>query len=224
MRILLIEDEIKVANFVKKGLQEQSYSVDVASDGLKGQYLAGLNEYDLIILDVLMPKQDGWTTCKNIREDGIKTPILMLTALERTDDKVKGLNLGADDYLSKPFDFKEFLARVRALLRRNSDAKGSVLTIEDLILDTVAHTVKRNDKVIDLTAKEFALLEYLLRNKRKVVTRTQISEKVWGIDFDRGSNVVDAYIKFLRKKIDKGFSKPLIHTIIGMGYILKEQK
>jgi two-component system copper resistance phosphate regulon response regulator CusR len=224
MRILLIEDEIKVANFIKKGLQEQSYNVDVASDGLKGQYLAAQNEYDLIILDVLMPKQDGWITCKNIREDGIKVPILMLTALEQTDDKVKGLNLGADDYLTKPFEFKEFLARVRALLRRNSDAKGILLTIGDLTLDTSAHTVKRDNKELVLTAKEYALLEYLLRNKGRVVTRTQISENVWGIDFDRGSNVVDAYIKFLRKKIDRDFSKPLIHTIVGMGYMLKEEK
>jgi two-component system copper resistance phosphate regulon response regulator CusR len=224
MRILLIEDEIKVANFIKKGLQEQSYNVDVASDGLKGQYLAAQNEYDLIILDVLMPKQDGWITCKNIREDGIKVPILLLTALEQTDDKVKGLNLGADDYLTKPFEFKEFLARVRALLRRNSDAKGIFLTIGDLTLDTSAHTVKRDNKELVLTAKEYALLEYLLRNKGRVVTRTQISENVWGIDFDRGSNVVDAYIKFLRKKIDRDFSKPLIHTIVGMGYMLKEEK
>ncbi len=221
MRILLIEDEIKVANFIKRGLNEHSYNVDIVADGLKGQLNAKQNEYDLIILDVLLPKQDGWMTCKNLREDGIQTPILLLTSLSQTDDKVKGLNLGADDYLTKPFEFKEFLARVRALLRRNNREKNSVLTIDDLTLDPEEHIVKRDNKIIPLTAKEFALLEYLLRNKKKVVSRAQISENIWGMNFDRGSNVVDAYIKFLRQKIDKGFSNTLIHTIVGVGYVLR---
>jgi len=224
MRILVVEDEKKVASFIKKGLQESSYTVDLAADGLKGQLLASQNEYDLIILDVLLPKQDGWTTCRNIREGGIKVPILMLTAMGQTEDKVKGLNIGADDYLTKPFAFPEFLARVRALMRRSIASTQSVLKAADLVLDPNEHSVKRNETVINLTAKEFALLEYLMRNKGRVLSRTQISENIWGIDFDRGSNVVDTYIKFLRQKIDKNFTKPLIHTVVGVGYVLREEK
>ena len=166
MRILLIEDEKKIADFIKKGLKEQAYNIDTAEDGIKGQDLAAMNEYDLIILDILLPKQDGWTTCENIRNDGIKTPILMLTAKSETEDKVKGLNIGADDYLAKPFEFKEFLARVRALLRRNSIEKTDTLSIADLTLNLSEHTVSRDNKKIVLTSKEFGLLEYLLRNKR----------------------------------------------------------
>lgn len=224
MNILLIEDEKKISEFIRKGLKEQSYNVDVAGDGIKGEYLAGINDYDLIILDIMLPKQNGWTTCSNIRQDGIKTPILILTSLGDTEEKVKGLNIGADDYLTKPFEFNEFLARVRALIRRNSSEKQTILSIDDLILDPSEHIVKRDNVDISLTAKEFALLEYLLKNKRRVMTRTQISESVWGLDFDRGSNVVDTYIKFLRQKIDKGFSKPLLHTVIGVGYVLREEK
>jgi|SRR5438876_1050288 len=224
MRILVVEDEKKVASFIKKGLQESSYTVDLAADGLKGQLLASQNEYDLIILDVLLPKQDGWTTCRNIREGGIKVPILMLTAMGQTEDKVKGLNIGADDYLTKPFAFPELLARVRALMRRSIASTQSVLKAADLVLDPNEHSVKRNETVINLTAKEFALLEYLMRNKGRVLSRTQISENIWGIDFDRGSNVVDTYIKFLRQKIDKNFTKPLIHTVVGVGYVLREEK
>jgi two-component system copper resistance phosphate regulon response regulator CusR len=224
MNILLVEDKKKIAEFIRKGLKEQSFNVDVAYDGVRGQFLAETNDYDIIILDILLPKQDGWTTCNKIRGNNIKTPILMLTSLGETEDKVKGLNMGADDYLSKPFEFKEFLARVRALLRRNSSEKNTILKIDDLILDSAEHIVKRNNVLINLTAKEFALLQYLLKNKKRVMTRTQISESVWGLDFDRGSNVVDTYIKFLRQKIDKGFSKPLLHTVIGVGYVLREEK
>ena len=224
MRILLVEDEKKIAEFIKNGLKEQAYNIDIAEDGIKGQDLAAMNEYDLIILDILLPKQDGWTTCENIRKDGIKTPILMLTSKSETEDKVKGLNLGADDYLTKPFEFKEFLARVRALLRRNSNEKTDILSIADLSVNLIEHTVIRNNKKIVLTSKEFGLLEYLLRNKKRVVSRAQISESVWGMDFDGASNVVDSYIKFLRQKIDKRFSKPLIHTVIGVGYVLREEK
>jgi DNA-binding response OmpR family regulator len=224
MNILLIEDEKKIAGFIRKGLKEQSYNVDVASDGVRGQHLASINDYDAIVLDVMLPKQDGWTTCINIREAGIKTPVLMLTSLGETDDKVKGLNIGADDYLTKPFEFKEFLARIRALARRTGAEKQTILKLDDLIMDPSEHIVKRDNVVINLTAKEFALLECLLRNKKRVLTRTQISESVWGLDFDRGSNVVDTYIKFLRQKIDKGFSKPLLHTVIGVGYVLREEK
>jgi two-component system copper resistance phosphate regulon response regulator CusR len=222
VKILVVEDERKVASFIKKGLQEASYSVDVAPDGLKGQLLGSLGEYDLIILDVLLPKQDGWETCRKLREAGIKTPILMLTALGHTEHKVKGLNIGADDYLTKPFEFPEFLARVRALIRRGI-ASPTSLKIADLTLDIDQRTAVRAGKKINLTAKEFALLEYLLRNKGRVMSKTQISEHVWGIDFDRGSNVVETYIKFLRQKIDRGFDKPLIHTVVGMGYVIRIQ-
>ncbi len=224
MSILLIEDEAKIADFIKKGLKEQAYNVDIANDGIKGQELAFQNDYDLIVLDILLPKQDGWQTLKNIREEGIKTPVLMLTALAETEDKVKGLNIGADDYLAKPFEFKEFLARVRALLRRNSSEKTALLSMDTLTMNLEEHSVQREGKKIELTAKEFALLEYLLRNRKKVVSRLQISESVWGMDFDGASNVVDSYIKFLRQKIDKGFSKPLIHTVIGVGYVMREEK
>jgi two-component system copper resistance phosphate regulon response regulator CusR len=223
MRILVIEDEKKLAGFIRKGLVEQSYSVDVACDGLNGQLMANQNDYDLIILDIILPKQDGWITCKRIREDGVQAPILMLTALGETDDKVRGLDSGADDYLTKPFEFAEFLARIRALLRRRQDASEPVLKVDGLVLDPSKHIVQRDGKVVKMTAKEFALLEYLMRNQGRVTSRTQISEHVWNIDFDRKSNVVDVYIKSLRQKIDRGYSKQLIQTVIGVGYVLKEE-
>ena len=223
MYILIIEDEIKVAGFIKKGLEEQSYTVDIARDGINGHKLAVQNEYDVIVLDILLPKQDGWETCRKIREDGINTTILMLTSLDQTEQKVKGLNIGADDYLSKPFEFSEFLARLRALMRRNKSVDSTLLQIADLSLNPAEHTVMRNNKLINLTNREFALLEYLMRNRKRVLSRAQIAEHVWGIDFDRDSNVVDAYIKLLRQKIDKRFSKNLIHTVIGLGYVMKEE-
>ena len=224
MRILVIEDEKKVSDFIKKGLEEQSYVVDTAADGAEGEHLAGYNEYDVIILDVLLPRQDGWVTCRNIRSNGVKTPILMLTSLGETEDKVKGLDLGADDYLTKPFAFDEFLARVRALIRRSGSGETTSYNLADLDMDLLERKVNRAGKDIQLTQKEFALLEYLIRNKKKVMTRTQISEHVWGMDFDTGSNVVDSYIKMLRKKIDKDFSPQLIHTIVGVGYVMREEK
>jgi len=224
MRILVIEDEKKVSDFIKKGLEEQAYVVDTAMDGTEGERLAGYNEYDVIILDVLLPKQDGWTTCRNIRQNGVKTPVLMLTSLGETEDKVKGLDLGADDYLTKPFAFDEFLARIRALIRRSGSGETTHFTLADLELDLLERKVMRAGKEIQLTQKEFALLEYMLRYKKKVMTRTQISEHVWGIDFDTGSNVVDSYIKMLRKKIDKDFSPQLIHTVVGVGYVMREEK
>lgn len=224
MRILVIEDEKKVSDFIKKGLEEQSYVVDTAADGSEGEHLAGYNEYDVIILDVLLPRQDGWVTCRNIRSNGVKTPILMLTSLGETEDKVKGLDLGADDYLTKPFAFDEFLARVRALIRRSGSGETTSYNLADLDMDLLERKVNRAGKDIQLTQKEFALLEYLIRNKKKVMTRTQISEHVWGMDFDTGSNVVDSYIKMLRKKIDKDFSPQLIHTIVGVGYVMREEK
>lgn len=224
MNILLIEDEKKISDFIKKGLKEQSYTVEVADTGFKGEQLAKTKLYDLIILDVLLPKQDGWITCQKIREDGILTPILMLTSMGETEDKVKGLNIGADDYLTKPFEFKEFLARVRALLRRNAKEKKAMLTLDNLVIELDEHKVSRAGKEIILTSKEFALLEYLMMNKRRVLSRNQISESIWGIDFEGESNVIDTYIKFLRQKIDKGFERPLIHTVIGVGYVLREEK
>ncbi|MGB8657534.1 MAG: response regulator transcription factor [Candidatus Zixiibacteriota bacterium] len=223
MRILVIEDEKKLAGFIRKGLVEQSYSVDVAYDGLKGSVLACQNDYDLIILDIVLPKQNGWTTCRKIRTGGITTPILMLTALGETDDKVKGLDSGADDYLTKPFEFAELLARVRAILRRKYSQPETTLRVDGLTLDPARHLIERDGKVIKVSAKEFALLEYLMHNQGKVMTRTQISEHVWDIDFDRSSNVIDVYIKSLRQKVDKGFSERLIHTVIGIGYVLREE-
>ena len=223
MRILVIEDEKKLAGFIRKGLVEQSYSVDVAYDGMRGFVLASQNDYDLIILDIILPKLDGWTTCRKIRKDGITTPILMLTALGETDDKVKGLDSGADDYLTKPFEFAELLARVRAILRRKYSQNETILRVAGLILDPARHILERDGKTIKVSPKEFALLEYLMHNQGKVMTRTQISEHVWDIDFDRGSNVIDVYIKSLRQKVDKGFSGRLIHTVIGVGYVLREE-
>ncbi|CAN5605897.1 response regulator transcription factor [soil metagenome] len=224
MNILLIEDEKKISEFIKKGFKEQSYNVTVADNGIQGEKMSLSNTFDLIILDVLLPDQNGWQTCMNIRNEGVLTPILMLTSMGDTEDVVKGLNIGADDYLTKPFEFKELLARSRALLRRNSKEKSSVLQIEDLVMEVDKHQVKRAEKDIHLTTKEFALLEYLLRNKRKLLSRDQISESIWGIDFQGESNVIDTYIKFLRQKIDKGFKSPLIHTVIGIGYMIREDK
>ena len=223
MRILVIEDEKKLAGFIRRGLVEQSYSVDVAYDGMKGFVLASQNDYDLIILDIILPKLDGWTTCRKIRTDGITTPILMLTALGETDDKVKGLDSGADDYLTKPFEFAELLARIRAILRRKYSQPETILRVDGLILDPARHLLERDGKTIKVSAKEFALLEDLMQNQGKVMTRTQISEHVWDIDFDRGSNVIDVYIKSLRQKVDKGFSGRLIHTVIGVGYVIREE-
>ena len=223
MRILVIEDEKKLAGFIRRGLVEQSYSVDVAYDGMRGLVLASQNDYDLLILDIILPEQDGWTTCRKIRKGGITTPILMLTALGETDDKVKGLDSGADDYLTKPFEFAELLARIRAILRRKYSQPETILRVDGLMLDPARHLLERDGKTIKVSPKEFALLEYLMHNQGKVMTRTQISEHVWDIDFDRGSNVIDVYIKSLRQKVDKGFSGRLIHTVVGVGYVLREE-
>ncbi|MER2997694.1 response regulator transcription factor [Pontibacter populi] len=224
MRVLLIEDEPKVASFIKKGLEEQAFDVDQAYDGTFGVKLALQNEYDLIILDVILPHMSGLDVCREIRKNNTTVSILMLTALGTTDDKITGLDAGADDYLTKPFEFKELLARMRALSRRSTDNNtGEKLTIADLELDVVKKTVTRAGKPINLTAREFALLHYLLRNKERVVSRVDITEQVWETSFDTGSNVIDVYINFLRKKIDKDHPAKLIHTLVGMGYVLKEQ-
>jgi len=222
MRILLVEDEIKIANFIERGLKEENYVVDVATDGEKAMFLAEINPYDLIILDVMLPHIDGITICRELRKKKINVPILMLTAKNQVRDKVLGLNSGADDYLAKPFYFEELSARIGALLRRNRDDKTGILKIGDLELDQLRHNVKRAGKEIQLSSKEFALLEYLMLNANHVVTRTTISEHVWHEDFDSFTNVIDVFISFLRNKIDKDFSKPLIHTIHGKGYMIRE--
>lgn len=223
MRILLIEDEPKVASFIKKGLEEQAYEVDQAYDGLFGKRLALENEYDLIILDVILPHLNGLEVCKAIRQYNSSVNILMLTALGNTTDKIEGLDAGADDYLVKPFEFQELLARIRALTRRKTDLPaGEVLRVADLEVDISRKTVSRSGQSVTLTAREFALLTYLLRNKGRVVSRVDIIEHVWETSFDTGSNVIDVYINFLRKKIDKDYPTKLIHTLVGMGYVLKE--
>jgi heavy metal response regulator len=222
MRILIVEDEKKVARFIQQGLEEEHYSVDVAHDGERGTLLAETQGYDLLILDVMLPKLSGIDMTRRLRASRLATPILMLTAKTATEDKVAGLDSGADDYLTKPFAFAELLARVRSLLRRGSKEKSTVLSIADLELDTVSHKAKRGDRAIDLTAKEYALLEYFLRNKNRVLSRTIISEHIWDYNFDTGTNLIDVYVNHLRNKIDNGFEKKLIHTVRGVGYVLRE--
>ncbi|MDD4434407.1 MAG: response regulator transcription factor [Parabacteroides sp.] len=222
MRILLVEDEIKMASFIERGLKEEDYVVDVANDGEKALFQAEINPYDLIILDVILPVKDGITVCRELRSKKINVPVLMLTSKDRVRDKVLGLNSGADDYLAKPFAFEELLARISALLRRNKQDKTGILKIADLEMDQLKHKVTRAGREIQLTSKEFALLEYLMLNATHVVTRTMISEHVWHEDFDSFTNVIDVYMNFLRNKVDKGHKKQLIHTIHGKGYVLKE--
>jgi len=222
LRILLVEDEIKMASFIERGLKEEDYVVDVANDGEKALFQAEINPYDLIILDVILPVKDGITVCRELRSKKINVPVLMLTSKDRVRDKVLGLNSGADDYLAKPFAFEELLARISALLRRNKQDKTGILKIADLEMDQLKHKVTRAGREIQLTSKEFALLEYLMLNATHVVTRTMISEHVWHEDFDSFTNVIDVYMNFLRNKVDKGHKKQLIHTIHGKGYVLKE--
>jgi len=220
MRILVIEDEKKVANFIKKGLEEEHYAVDNAYDGESGLYMAEVNEYDLIVLDLMIPKIDGLEVLRRVRGNRNNVPILVLTAKDSVEDIVRGLDAGCDDYLTKPFEFLEFLARVRALLRREKIDKEPILKIDDLTLSLVTHKVMRGGKEIELTAKEYSLLEYFMRNPDKILTRTMISEHVWDYHFDSMTNVVDVYVNYLRKKIDKGFELKLIHTARGVGYLL----
>lgn len=220
MRMLLVEDEKNVAAFIRKGLEEEFYAVDVAEDGAEGFLMATSNEYDLMILDIMLPGMNGMELCKRLREKGLKSPILMLTAIDSVNSKVEALESGADDYLTKPFAFSELLARIKALLRRTSDSV-SELSLDDLRMDLLSRRVFREDKEVILTPKEFSLLEYLLRNKGRVLSRTQIIENIWGYTFDPNSNVVDVHIKFLREKVDSPFQKKLIHTVRGAGYLLK---
>jgi heavy metal response regulator len=222
MRILVIEDEVKIAQFIKRGLKEEGYAVDVANDGEEGHFLLSSNEYDAIILDLMLPKIDGLTLCRTLRKEGNQTPIVMLTAKDTVKDKVKGLDSGADDYLPKPFAFEELLARLRVLLRKKDSRVQTQLKVGDLSLDLLTHKVTRGDREIDLTVKEYALLEYLMRNAGNIVTRTMISEHVWDINFDTFTNVIDVYINYLRNKIDSGFPDKMIHTVRGKGYLLKK--
>ena len=222
MRILLVEDDISLAQFIRKGLQEEQYAVDLAADGQAGLELASLNPYDLVILDVMLPKLDGLTVCRRLRAQGNTTPVLLLTARNTVQDKISGFDTGADQYLTKPFAFTELLARVRALLRRGGPHKAVQLKAADLELDPASRRVSRAGKSITLTNKEYALLELLLRNKNRVLTRTAIIEHVWDISYDPMTNIVDVHIRSLRSKVDREFSPPLITTVRGAGYMLQD--
>ncbi len=221
MRILIVEDEKSLADIVKKGLDEEGYAVDVAYNGEDGLFMAENEPSDLIILDIMLPIVDGMTILRRIRKAGVETPVLMLTAKDTLMDKVSGLDSGADDYLTKPFLFEELLARIRALLRRNSEVKTSVIEIEDLVIDMATHEVRRGGKDISLSAKEYALFEYMALNKNKVLSRTSLTEHLYNQDFDLDSNVIDVFINRIRNKIDRGFKISLIHTVRGAGYMLK---
>jgi DNA-binding response OmpR family regulator len=222
MRILIIEDEHKIANSIKKGLEQEKYSVDVAGDGEYGYDLATSNFYDLIILDLMLPKMDGITLCKNLRAEKNSTPILMLTAKSQTEDKVLGLNCGADDYLTKPFAFDELLARVRALARRPKTMTGDILTVSDLEMNVANFEVRRSGHNISLTQKEFTLLNYFMRNPGKILSKDQIINAVWEYDSDILPNTVEVYVKSLRNKIDAPYKNKLIQTLRGFGYKLQK--
>lgn len=222
-RICLIEDEQKVASFITKGLEEQGYNVKTAGEGTSALKLLQQEQFDLLIMDVMLPDTNGIELCRTVRQKDTQTPILMLTALNQVHDKVAGLKAGADDYLVKPFHFSELLARMEALMRRNKNAEENhVLTFDDLTLDTWSKTAERAGKKITLTAKEYTLLELFMQNPNKILSREYIAEKVWEIGFDTGTNFIDVYVNYLRKKIEKDFNSKLIHTVIGMGYILKQ--
>ncbi|MGH9494813.1 MAG: response regulator transcription factor [Candidatus Sulfotelmatobacter sp.] len=220
MRVLLVEDDSRIAHFVAKGLREQSYAVDVATTGEAALYQAEINNYDLVILDVMIPEPNGFAVCKELRKSGHRIPILMLTARDAVEDRIEGLDCGADDYLTKPFEFRELLARLRALLRRPSRLEPSTLAVDDLIVDTVGQIVSRAGKSIPMTAKEYALVEFLARNAGRVVGRAEIAEHVWDEEFDPFSNLIEVYINRLRRKIDGRGEKPLLHTRRGAGYVL----
>jgi len=223
MRLLVVEDEKKVASFIKRGLEEEGYAVDVASDGEKGLEMALDRVHDLIILDISLPQIDGLQVLKKIRQQRVSIPVLLLTVRATIEDKVLGLDAGADDYLTKPFAFQELVARVRALMRRRAEAEPALLRIADLSLDPARRVVSRGGEKIELTAKEFALLEYFMRNPGRVLTRTQMIEHVWNYDFDTMTNIIDVYVNYLRKKVDSGHEPKLIHTVRGVGYVLKAE-
>ena len=221
MRILVVEDEKKVAGFVKRGLEQEGYAVDLAEDGIEGQHLAETNDYDAVILDIMLPKKSGLDVLKELKEGEVTSPVLLLTARDSVDDRVKGLDLGADDYLTKPFAFEELVARLRALMRRGGQGSAT-LSFADLSLDPATRKATRGEEEVSLTLKEYALLEYLLRNPKRVLSRAVIAEHVWDQTFDSETNVVDVYINHLRNKVDSDQKKRLIHTVRGVGYVLKD--
>ncbi len=222
MRILVVEDERKVAGFIRQGLEEEGHAVEVAGDGATAlDLLLGAPPWDLVVLDVMLPKRDGLDVLKTLRGRGLTTPVLVLTARDAVADKVAGLDLGADDYLTKPFAFEEFLARVRALLRRGTDQRASVLRLGDLTLDPATRQAARSTRRIELTAREYSLLDYFMRHAGRVLTRPMIAEHVWGLDFDAESNIIDVYIGYLRRKIDGPGEARLLHTVRGSGYVMK---
>lgn len=224
MRILVVEDEHKIANAIKKGLEQNGYAVDVVYDGEEGLDMALTENYDIIILDLMLPTMDGITICQNLRDENVSTPVLMLTAKSELDDKVTGLNCGADDYMTKPFSFAELLARISALLRRPQTMLNNTLKCADLEMDLNNFAVNRANKAINLSKKEFTLLEFMIRNKNQVLTKDSIIEHVWNYDADVLPNTVEVYMRYLRNKIDKPFKKELIKTVRGFGYMLKEEK
>ena len=224
MRILLIEDDKRAASAIAKNLRGEGYAVDIAPDGVTGEELAKINDNDVIILDLMLPKQDGWTTCAHLRRDKVLTPILMLTALDDVADRIRGLNSGADDYLPKPFHFGELLARIRSLIRRRSEVRSTVIEKFGVRLDLATHKAYRDGTEITLTAKEFSLLELFMMNGGRILSREAISEHLWDMNFEPRSNVIEAFVKFLRQKIDKGFDRPLIHTVRGAGYIFSDEE
>lgn len=224
MTILVVEDEVKITRFIKKGLEMEHYTIDVAYDGEEALGKAEVNTYDLIILDIMLPKMDGIEVCRQLREKKIDTPIIMLTARDTVEDRIKGLDVGADDYLIKPFAFGELIARIRALLRREKTVKSTRLQVADLILDPATHEIYREGKEIQLSSKEYRLLDYMMRRPGHVCTRTMIGEHIWGYNFTDDSNVIDVYISYLRRKIDKGFKTKLIHTVRDVGYKIQDKR
>ena len=221
MRVLLVEDDSRVVGFISKGLRENAYAVDTVEDGDAALYQSAINDYDIIILDVMLPRVDGLAVCRRLRESGSGIPILMLTARDSVEDRILGLNIGADDYLVKPFDFNELLARLRALLRRKHEIRPIRLSVADLEIDTSSQKVRRGNGEIPLTTKEYALLEFLAREQGRVVGRAEIAEHVWDENFDAFSNLIEVYVNRLRSKIDRGFTPRLIHTRRGVGYVLE---
>lgn len=221
MRILIIEDEKDLAEILKKGLEEKGFTVELSLDGEEGLYMAETFPFDAILLDIMLPEIDGLTILKTLRAKGVDVPVLMITARGEVEDRIKGLDTGADDYISKPFEFSELLARLKAVIRRSKGKPSSIITIDDLVIDINSRTVKRAGREIRLSAREYNLLEYLALNEGRVISRTELIEHVYDAEFDLDSNIIDVYINYLRNKIDRGFSRQLIHTIRGAGYMLK---
>src|SRR6267154_2732418 len=224
MRLLLVEDDARIARFIAKGLREHSYALDVVSTGEEALYQAAINTYDLAILDVMIPAPDGFAVCRELRKSGQRMPILMLTARDAVEDRISGLDSGADDYLTKPFEFGELLARLRALLRRTGELRPAQISVADLVVDTRGQRVRRKGQLIELTTKEYALIEFLARNEGRVVGRAEIAEHVWDEEFDPFSNLIEVYVNRVRRKIDVPPNKPLLHTRRGAGYILSKQE